>query len=267
LKAKDLSDIVDVRTGRTDSETPPAYGPYPNRSSFLLGDWYWNRSIQKSQQDFKALLDIVAANDFRPGDVQRTGWHKINAQLANGECDIEEWIDEDAGWKETPVTISVPFHHRSDTPGVQKYSVANLHHRSLVSIIREKISNPSAHPYFHFEPYELHWRPDDNHESIRVHGELYTSPTFVDAHNALQASPREPNCDLERVVVALMFWSDSTQLTNFGNAKLWPLYMFFGNDSKYRRGKPSSNCCEHVAYFESVRHCRLGYDRELTYSL
>jgi hypothetical protein len=50
-----------------------------------------------------------------------------------------------------------------------------------------------------------------------------------------------------------MFWSDATQLANFGDAKLWPLYMFFGNESKYQRGKPSSNRCEHVAYFESVR--------------
>jgi hypothetical protein len=74
----------------------------------------------------------------------------------------------------------------------------------------------------------------------------------MDAHNSLQESPGEPGCDLPRVVIALMVWSDSTQLTNFGNAKLWPLYMFFGNESKYRRGKPSCHLCEHVAYFETV---------------
>jgi hypothetical protein len=50
-----------------------------------------------------------------------------------------------------------------------------------------------------------------------------------------------------------MFWSDATHLTNFRNAKLWPLYMFFGNESKYRRCKLSCNACEHVAYFETVR--------------
>jgi hypothetical protein len=126
----------------------------------------------------------------------------------------------------------------------------------LVSIIREKIRNPSHHPGFHYEPYELHWQPNvgPTAETQRVYGELYTSPAFIDAHNALQASPGEPGCDLPRVAVALMFWSDATHLTNFGDAKLWPLYMFFGNESKYQRCKPSSNRCKHVAYFESVSH-------------
>lgn len=49
-----------------------------------------------------------------------------------------------------------------------------------------------------------------------------------------------------------MFWSDTTQLTSFGNAKLWPTYMYFGNESKYRHCKPSLNLSNHVAYFEMV---------------
>lgn len=49
-----------------------------------------------------------------------------------------------------------------------------------------------------------------------------------------------------------MFWSDATQLTSFGNAKLWPCYLFFGNKSKYRRCRPSCNLCCHVAYFEDA---------------
>lgn len=259
IQSTDLSNIVDVQP-----VMPHGYGPFPNRSSFLLGDWYWNRGAQKSQNDFRALVDIVAADDFRPRDVQQANWDKINAKLVHDESDEGEWMDDAAGWKETPVTISVPFHRQTDTPGVQQYTVANLHHRSLVSVIREKISNPVSNAHLHFEPYELRWQSNDCHESIRVHGELYTSQAFADAHNALQESPREPDCNLDRVVVALMFWSDATQLTNFGNAKLWPLYMFFGNESKYRRAKPSSNCCEHVAYFESVRQRVLNCDQGLT---
>jgi hypothetical protein len=49
-----------------------------------------------------------------------------------------------------------------------------------------------------------------------------------------------------------MFWSDSTQLASFGDASLWPLYMFMGNESKYRRCKPSQHLCSHVAYFKKV---------------
>jgi len=49
-----------------------------------------------------------------------------------------------------------------------------------------------------------------------------------------------------------MFWSDATHLTNFSDAKLWPLYLFFGGDSKYLRCKPSCHLCEHIAYFQTV---------------
>jgi hypothetical protein len=248
----DLLDIVDVRAPLPN--TMPSYGPFPNESSFLLGDWYWNRGAQKSQEDFKTLLDIVSADSFRPDQIRETNWNKINNQLANGTSDNEEWIDdEDAGWQASPVTISVPFDHHADNPGPRELTFAKLYHRSLVMVIREKISNPSQHAHFHHQPYELLWQPNDQPQAIRVYGELYSSPAFIAAHAALQESPPEPKCDLERVVVALMFWSDATQLTNFGDAKLWPLYMFFGNDSKYRRCKPSANCCEHVAYFETVR--------------
>jgi len=50
-----------------------------------------------------------------------------------------------------------------------------------------------------------------------------------------------------------MFASDGTQLTAFSNAKLWPLYLGIGNESKYRRTKPSCRAFEHIAYFETVR--------------
>ena len=87
---------------------------------------------------------------------------------------------------------------------------------------------------------------------MRVHGELYSSPVFLEAHCALQASPKEPGCDLPHVVVAIMLWSDVTHLTTFGTAKLWPCYMYFGNESKYNRCKPSRHLCNHIAYFQSV---------------
>ncbi|KAJ2911489.1 hypothetical protein MD484_g8926, partial [Candolleomyces efflorescens] len=41
-------------------------------------------------------------------------------------------------------------------------------------------------------------------------------------------------------------------LTSFGNTKLWPLYMFFANDSKYRRNKQSLKLGEHIAYFQKL---------------
>jgi Plavaka transposase len=197
---------------------------------------------------------------FRSEDVRHTKWKGIDAKLAANDFDRSpaidddaQWMDENDGWQRTPISILVPFHHRTKKPGPQSFLVGDFYHRSIVSVIREKLANAHDVRHFHYEPFELIWQPSDSHSNVRVHGELYTSPAFLEAHRELQDSPREPGCNLPRVVVALMFWSDATQLTSFGTEQLWPGYLFFGNESKYRRCKPTSHLCHHVAYFQTVR--------------
>jgi hypothetical protein len=70
---------------------------------------------------------------------------------------------------------------------------------------------------------------------------------MLEAHSSLPANP-----EFETVVAAFMFWSDSTHLANFGSASLWPLYTFFGNQSKYIRAKPNSHAARHQAYIPSL---------------
>jgi hypothetical protein len=45
-------------------EAPNAFHPYPNKSSYLLGYWFWNGGIQKSQKNFKELLWIISDAKF-----------------------------------------------------------------------------------------------------------------------------------------------------------------------------------------------------------
>lgn len=60
------------------------------------------------------------------------------------------------------------------------------------------------------------------------------------------------NPDTEVAILALMLWSDSTHLTSFGMASLWPIYLFFGNILKYTWGKPTVHQAHHLAYVPSV---------------
>ena len=238
------------------------YAPYPNQSSFLLGEWYWNDGEKKSQSGFQNLLKIVGHPDFRPKDVAGKNWRIIDSQLSQepskGPSKEDEWEDDDdsrlAGWTKTPIKINVPFHKRTLQPGPKEFNAGFLHHRKLMSVITERITRPSIHPHLHFEPYKLFWQPGGSTDSepVRVHGELYTSEAFIEAHNELQDSPPEPGCDLPRVVLGLMFASDGTQLTTFSSAKLWPVYLTIGNESKNRRSKPSCHAFEHVAYLETA---------------
>jgi Plavaka transposase len=248
--------LTNIPASSTSSASDPqSIYPYPNHSSFMLGDWYWNGGPQKSQASFKDLLHILSDPNFQLADIKNIHWDRINKQLATD--DAGEWLDEDAGWIQTPISIPVPYQPRRGVPshvnaGPRNYVVGEFHHRNLTSVIKEKISSLEEANLFHFEPYELLWQRSTDQNPIHVQGELYTSPAFIDAHRELLDSPGEPGCDLPRVIVSLMFWSDATQLTAFGNAQLWPLYLFFGNDSKYFRGKPSCHLCEHVAYFQKV---------------
>lgn len=269
ISLEDLSNIDSSRASSSlhlASSAPnnsPFY-PYPNRSAFKLGDWFWNGGVQKSQASFRELVGIVGDPGFHPDDIRDVRWDHVDKILATE--DEGEWMEEDAGWTRTAVTISVPYHPRRGIPSSpdarpRNYNAGDFNHKHLVSVIREKLTSHS--PHFHFHPYELHWQPNADREPIRVQGELYSSPEFIDAHQKLQSSPGEPGCNLPRVVIALMFWSDVTHLTSFGNAKLWPLYMFFGNESKYYRCKPTSHSCEHVGYFQSVSNPLFGRSKHI----
>jgi len=202
----------DTSTVPLVDQLPPgdkSFYPYPNHNSFSLGDWYWNQGIQKSQEGFRRLIDTVGDPDFKPDDIRSTNWANINSILTKNADDDDQrssdhrWLGEDTGWKRTAISISVPFHHRMAIPGPQSFLTGDLYHRSIVSVIRERVTNDDRH--FHYEPYELLWKCNDEAEEVRVHGELYTSAAFLSEHKQLLESPAEPGCDAPRAVVALMF--------------------------------------------------------------
>jgi hypothetical protein len=249
---QDLYDGPDNDPVVSSAQAGSQFHPYPNKNSFLLGDWYWNNGVQKSKESFQNLLNIVGDPDFDPQDVRETNWPAIDRELSSNDFDGNPHDWRDASWKQTPIAIDIPFHHRMHNPGVQRSVLFDLYHRSIVSVIKEKLANPKDDAKFHYEPYEYLWKPTEDSDEVRVHGELYTSPAFHDAHRDLQASPAVEGCNLPRFVVALMFASDATHVTTFGNAKLWPCYLYFGNESKYRRCQPSSKLGNHIAYFQKV---------------
>ncbi|KAL4247850.1 hypothetical protein ABKN59_007538 [Abortiporus biennis] len=49
-----------------------------------------------------------------------------------------------------------------------------------------------------------------------------------------------------------MLYSDSTHLAVFGTTSLWPVYLSFGNQSKYERAKTTSNALHHIAYLPKL---------------
>jgi hypothetical protein len=90
-----LDDLSNIPSNKLTSDnnlglTPQSFGPYPNYNSFRIGDWYWNRS-QKSQADFRDLIDIIGDLDFQSVDVRHTRWDSINSQLAGDPIASGDW--------------------------------------------------------------------------------------------------------------------------------------------------------------------------------
>ena len=121
---------------------------------------------------------------------------------------------------------------------------------SLVSVIQTAFSEPISQ-WFHFTPFKCIWKSSSGREQ-RVFDELYLSDVWNEAHDEIQKQKRTDNCQLERVVVGLMFWSDSTHLAQFGHLSVWPIYLFFGNLSKYIRASPTFGVCHPIAFLPPV---------------
>ncbi|KIK14842.1 hypothetical protein PISMIDRAFT_116321, partial [Pisolithus microcarpus 441] len=71
--SEDLPLQTPLRHGEEDNPSNP-FHPYPNESSLLLGDWYWNHRSQKSWSSFRKLVAIVGNTEFRPDDIRFTNW-------------------------------------------------------------------------------------------------------------------------------------------------------------------------------------------------
>ena len=107
--------------------------------------------------------------------------------------------------------------------------------------------SPLASQY-HFLPFKLYRTSPTTGEHECIYSEIYNSDSFIKEHDWVQRAPvpdDDWNCKQEKTVAALMFWSDATHLANFGTAKLWPIYMFLGNLSKY-------TCCRREIVFSWV---------------
>ncbi|KAJ3512825.1 hypothetical protein NMY22_g15220 [Coprinellus aureogranulatus] len=70
-------DDLDPNTSIAVSMPANRYHPFPNWSSYALGEWYWDDRPGKSRDSFQHLVDIIANPAFNPRDIQSTNWKKL----------------------------------------------------------------------------------------------------------------------------------------------------------------------------------------------
>lgn len=74
----------------------------------------------------------------------------------------------------------------------------------------------------------------------------------ADAEKWNEPQIEEDDSDPEYALLPLLRWSDTTQLLAFGAVSFWPIYLYFGNLSKYIRGLPTEFMAQHLAYIPQL---------------
>jgi hypothetical protein len=242
-------DLHQVRGTEPISTLPPSPTPvHRNESVEMLMNWKDSGTPTKSDAEVNRLVkDVLLDPNFKLEDLQG-----FNVARENQRSDAADKKYSFLNFFQTAaINIEVPSGTEGVPPGT--FSVPGLLYQKLTTIIQAAFSSPLA-SHFHFSPFKLfHQSPSGEEE--RIFSEVYNSDLFIKEHDNVQCAPLppdEPDCKREKVLAALMFWSDSTHLANFGTAKLWPIYLLFGNVSKYIRGQPNSGACQHVAYIPSL---------------
>ena len=229
--------------------------PFPNLSVALYMAAYFSGKDMKSEEHATLLGNIMQYPGFRIEEMKGFNAHVENVRL-------DKYLEGDAhpfqtgdGWQESTVLIHLPVEGKpvASEDNAPTLPICGLFHRQITDIVRTVCKSKSAET-FHFTPYTMHWHPDpldlDKHE--RIYTDMYTADAMIQAQMEVDNLPRQEGDNRERIALGLMMASDSTQLTNFGSASVWPVYMMFANQSKLERVKPSCHAVHHLAYVPSV---------------
>ena len=202
--------------------------------------------------------NVIRHPDFRPSELE-----DFNAVTATRRFKREQFSKPGAalkagdGWKEGLVSIRVPCTGvRQKEEEAPEFIIKGILYRDIVEVITAELKDPDAFENIHTTPYKEWWRPDPAEEPVRIYSEIYNSDAMLQADEEMRDKPtgaaREPEDYLETFIISALLYSDGTHLTAFGDASLWPVYLFLGNVSKYIRLKPTSFSAHHIAYIPKV---------------
>ena len=223
---------------------------FSNPSVYRLMNWLYSGSNLKSFTEVDKLVhNVLLAPDFSAehlrGFRSTREADRLDKHLAEGSDNPFSVKD---GWLEAKLKLPLPCEWVKQTSEREaaKFIVEGVYHRHIMDVIKSVIGSMTAEQ-FHIAPFKSYWQSAEGALPERIYSELYTADAFLEEQQKIGALPQRDGEVYENVIVALMFWSDSTRLAQFGHASLWPVYMYFGNQSKYTRAKPSSFAAHHMS--------------------
>ncbi|KAL0057586.1 hypothetical protein AAF712_015767 [Marasmius tenuissimus] len=279
----DCPETTDTPTS-DENEEKSANLPFLNPTSFCPMDWYYNTAANgHSMFNFNKLVAIFCHPDYNPSHIAKFDCVKegkkmdayIGGEIPKGKgkgkdkpIAVEAASGEEipaaekslatglpftsySGWNEGFVDIPLPrAGHKCTEHETYKFRVDDIWYQSALSAIQDDFQDTLFYS-FHLKLFKQFWQPEPDSLIQRVYSEVYTSDRMLEMkQDVLQRVPAD--CNHEVVVVAIMQYSDSTNLMHFGDWSIWPGYISFGNMSKYRWSNPSMFAMNHIVYVPKI---------------
>jgi hypothetical protein len=229
------------------------FDAFTNHTSGVLMSWHYSGTNSNSGANVNRLAELLSSDPLC-SLAHLSGFNFMHEMKL-----LDKYIEDKSnpfrieyGWCQSTIKIRLPmekkrFLSEADAP---ELSIPGMFHRLLTNIITHVFENDISQT-FNMMPFEQFWTTPD-HQTVKVFGEAYASPVLMEAYKEINALPHDPRDDFEHVVTSIMVWSDATHLASFGDASLWPFYVYFGNQSKYTRGRPTARASHHLAYIPTV---------------
>jgi hypothetical protein len=244
---------------RSDSENPYYY-PFSNpTAAAMMVTHHLGTPIQSAEKTTAIAhtlaclgsdLSILDLGNFDTAVENR----KLDAHLASMS---DSMFHREDGWLESSVRIRLPLDKtKMSESDAAELKVEGLFHRDIIDVISLVYQSDVVRSFNHI-PFKQFWRLSEDAPAERLYGEVFSSQVMLDTDDEISKlclGNDSDQSDLEAATVPLLLYSDSTHLANFGAASCWPVYLFFGGQSKYVCEKPSSHACHHIAYMPKVRH-------------
>ncbi|KAK2460361.1 hypothetical protein APHAL10511_007526 [Amanita phalloides] len=231
------------------------FQPFENATSFLLMRWFYNGNM-KTLDDLDCLVrEVLLKPDFSLKDLAM--FHAARESQHVDEIKDSALVDSlfhaANGWYKVAINVPVPFEcvKHTSMSDVPLFKIESLFYWWPIEVVKAALQDASPED-FNLQPFKMYRKCNGNNSEQleQIYTDIYNSNEFLNKHECVQVE--NAASEHESVVAAVMLWSDSTQLANFGTASLWPVYLFLGNQSKYVRCKPQAFAAHHIAYIPKL---------------
>jgi hypothetical protein len=242
-----------------EMQSIPYYHPFSNPSAAAMMVAHHTGTPVQSEQQSNQIAHILGSLglDLDPGDLVDFDAERENKKLDAHLANQNSTFNREDGWLESSVRIRLPLDKtKMPESSAAELEVGGIYHRDIFEVISLVYQSDVVQSFNHI-PFKEFWKPSEDAPPERLYGEIFSSDVMLDADEEICKScpPTDSDeSDLKAISVPLLLYSDSTHLANFGTASCWPVYLFFGSQSKYTRAMPTSHACHHIAYMPEVSH-------------